>query len=327
MGHLGPDIKLTCMVFSVRGGGNIVRILRCGILFFAIFSAAAAGQSNGPATASPKRTVAGAARTIPAIKCVDHETAAACKSFKQLVDARDKRLLEAVWGEQGHNNKHASYVCFRPQEDAFNVIEFDVPEAKEYTPSQWTLNEEVARYDDDSVPTRTEMGPMMERSKEAAEMGEFLDSSDPQGVSQYTKDQWFQDHSKDFVYAPGLIADLRYQNGLDKGPVLENGEWSMLASNRGAIQHDPPAWFTGAYAWIERFNSQHGNVSAKDDEPEHAHITVDPSSIYIHYKFENPSQDLVGYKMQINRLTGRFVEYFTFPDGNDEASGTCTIFR
>jgi len=108
---------------------------------------------------------------------------------------------------------------------------------------------------------------------------------------------------------------------------MESGEWSVLASNKGGVKNDPPTWFIGSYAWIERFNREHDNISGKDDEPERAHISVDPSSIHIHDKFENPSGEIVDYTIQIHRLTGRFVEYFKHPDGNDEASGTCMIFR
>lgn len=303
-----------------------MRAFSYALVFCAFLSIMAVAQTKNPAAAPPKRPATSAERIIPPIKCVDHDTATACKSFRQLVDARDDRLIRAVWGEQGHNNRHISYVCLRPQADAFNVIEFDIPDPKAYL-QPYTLNEDMAKSADDPHPTSPTMREIAERSKKLMEDSMFEDFSDPPAVSQYTKDQWFQDHSKDFVYALGLIADFRYQDGLDKSPALESGEWSMLASSKGTVQHEPPAWFTGAYSWIEKFNRQHDDVSARDDEPERAHISADPASIYIHYKFENPAQDMVDYTMQINRLTGRFVENFKFPDSNEEASGTCMIFK
>jgi hypothetical protein len=179
----------------------------------------------------------------------------------------------------------------------------------------------MARSANDSI--RESVGP----NKKLWEDSVFQDFSDPPVVSKHTKEQWFDDHSKGFVYALSLVSDTIYQNGLDKGTMMETGEWSMLAGSAGSKQHGPPAWFTGTYAWIERFNREHGNVSAKDDDPEHAHISLDLSSIKVHFNYENPSRDTVDYTMEINRLTGRFVEYFKFPSSSDENSGTCMIFK
>ncbi|MGD0631581.1 MAG: hypothetical protein ABR987_19800, partial [Terracidiphilus sp.] len=102
------------------------------VVFCASLTIIASAQIKGPSTAPSIRPPANAVRTIPAIKCVDHDTATACKSFKQLVDARDERLLSAVWGQPGQNNRHTSYVCLRKQDDAFSVIDFDIPELKEF---------------------------------------------------------------------------------------------------------------------------------------------------------------------------------------------------
>jgi hypothetical protein len=206
------------------------------------------------------------------------------------------------------------------------VIELDLPESKDFKKPE-TLDEDIARFADDSVAGNREVREGLQQLKEMLEKEEFEDFSDPPAVSQYTKDQWFQDHSRDFVYIPGSVFDFRFQNGQDMGSVSDFGEWSMLAASKNGKQQDPPIWFTGGYAWIERFNRQHGDVSARDDDPEHGHISVDPSSIQVHYRFENPSGDTVDYALQIHRLTGRFVESFKFPFGNDEDSGTCMIFR
>ena len=297
-------------------GGNTLRTLCYAVGLCASLSIMAAAQTEGPSAAPPKRPTANAVRTIPAVKCVDQDTAAACKSFKELVEAGDERLLRAIHGDEGHERRHISYVCFRPRSDAFGVIEFYIPNAKTYRPPS-TINEELVRYADDSLPTNRMLRETEERSKKLIEDSIFMDFDDPPAVSRYTKDQWFQDHSKDFVYSLGFVADSLYQDGLNKGVVMDQGEWSMLAGGKGSMQHDSPSWFVGAHAWIERFNLQHGDVSSRDDDHERGHISLDPSSIHIHFTFENPSRSVVDYTLQINRLTGRFVESFRFPDDND----------
>lgn len=316
-----------------------MRTLSHAVLFCAFLSTTAVAQTNNRAAAPPQKP-AGATRNIPAIKCTDHSAAASCKSFNQLVGARDEQLLRDVLGAPGVNKRHISYVCLRPHDDAFNVIDYYIPEPKEYR-LFWDLNEEIAKFDkeiaeyaDDSPhanralrQTAEGLRENAERTRKLEEDEEFSDLSDPPAVSRYTKDQWFQDHGRDFVYTVGFITVSRYQAGLNKGPAIETGEWRMRPSDRGGAQNDPQTWFTGAYAWIEGFNRQHGNVSARDDEPQTAHISLDPSSIYIHYKFENPAGDMVDYTMQMNRLTGRFVEDFKFPYSSDEASGTCVVFK
>lgn len=283
------------------------------------------GQPNGPTAGSPKKPTASATRAVPAIKCVDRNTAAACKSFKELLDARDKGLLAQVLGTPEFR-RYTSYVCLRPNADFFSVVGLAIPEPKAYG-RKLDTDEEIARYADDSVPTNATMREMMERDRKAEENAEFMDFSDPPAVSQYTKDKWYQDHSKEFVYSPGLVLDFTYQDGINVAPVEDWGEWIMLASSKDGKQNDPPTWFLGGYAWIERFNSQHGDQSAKDDDPKHGHISVDLSSIQVHYKYENPSGDMVDYTIQINRLTGRFVESFTDPYGPNRDSGTCMIFK
>jgi hypothetical protein len=302
-----------------------MRTLSVAAVFCVSLSIIAAAQTDGPSAAPPKRPTSSATRTIPAIKCVDHDTAAACKSFKELLDARDKGLLAQVLGTPEYR-RHISYVCLRPNADFFSIVDLAIPEPKAYDPKLNT-DKEIARYADDSVSTNATMREMIERSRKTEEDAEFMDFSDPPAVSQYTKDKWYQDHSKEFVYSPGMVLDFTYQDGINMGPVEDLGEWSMLASNKDGKQNDPPTWFLGGYAWIERFNSQHGDQSAKDDDPKHGHISADLSSIQVHYKYENPSGDMVDYAMQINRLTGRFVESFAYPYGSNRDSGTCMIFK
>ena len=302
-----------------------MRRLSYAVLFCTFLSITATTQTKGPIVGSPKKPAVSTTRTIPAIKCVDHNTAAACKSFKELIDARDKGLLAQVLGTP-YFRRHTSYVCLRPNADFFSVVDLNIPETKAYG-RKIDTDEEIAHYADDSVPTNAAMREMMERSRKADERHAFMDFSDPPAVSQYTKDKWYQDHSKEFVYSPGLVDDFTYQDGINMGSVDDWGEWIMLASSKAGKQSDPPTWFLGGYAWIERFKNQRGDQSAKDDDPKHGHISVDMSSIQIHYKYENPAREMVDYTMQIHRLTGRFVESFTNPYGTDRDSGTCMIFK
>jgi hypothetical protein len=311
--------------FEAELRGNTLRTLSYAVVFSASLSIMAAAQTKDPSAAPQKRPTANAVRTIPTVKCVDHDTAAACKSFKQLVDARDRGLLAQVLGASNFR-RHTAYVCFRPNDDYFSVVDLEIPEPKSYQ-RHLDADQEIARDADDSVPTNAAMRAIMEQSKKAAESSEFMDFSDPPAVSQYTRDKWYQDHGKDFVYSIGEVGDYRYQDGINMGPVDDWGEWTMLASSKDGKQNDPPTWFLGGYAWIERYNSQHGDEAARDDDPEHGHISVDLSSVNVHYKYKSASGEVIDYTMHIHRLTGRFVEDFRSPNVSNQTSGTCMIFK
>ena len=148
------------------------------IVFFACLSFTAVAQTNGAAPTPPKKQASNTTRTIPAIKCVDHDTVTACKSFKELVDARDERILREVLGDPGTANRHVSYVCLRPKSDTFSVIEFDIPELKEYRPFS-TINQDLVRYADDSNPTNRSFRENLQRTKKLIEDSILSDFSDP----------------------------------------------------------------------------------------------------------------------------------------------------
>lgn len=312
--------------FEANLRGNILRTLSYTVVFCASLSIMAAAQTKGLSAAPSKQPTANAVRTIPAVKCVDHDTLAACKSFKELIDVRDKGLLAQVLGTLNEDQRHTAYVCFRPNADTFSIVEFSIPRLKSYHPQLFT-QDDFARYADDTHPTNALMRASMEQQKKMEENSVFMDFSDPPAVSQYTKDKWYQNHSKEFLYSPNIVSDWRYQDGIDMGPVMDMGEWRIFASSKNGKQNDPPSWFLGGYAWIERYNGQHGDELIRDEDPKHGHINVDMSSIQIHYKFENPAGDMVDYTMRIHRLTGRFVESFTGPYGTNSESGTCMIYR
>lgn len=295
----------------------------CLILYFTT----AAAQTKGPVVDPPKKPAKSASRPIPAIKCTDPDTATACKSLKELLDARDERLVSEILGQSSHSGTHFSYVCLRPKTDAFSVIEFDAPGREEYHAFPV---EEIARFADDSVPLNREMRKEIESTKELLEETEFSEISsryDKPAVSSFTKEQWYQDHSKDFVYRSGFVIDEVYQDGLSMRLVSDSGEWTKQAGNKEGMQGDSAAWFLGGFAWIERYNLQHGNVAASDDDPEQGHIRVDPRTVYVHYKFKNTSNAMVDYKLQIHRGTGRFVEAAESQGTTSEITGTCLVFK
>ena len=309
-----------------------MRGLSCAVLFCTLISTAAMAQTNGSATGSPRKPATGGAKAIPTIRCGNPNTATACKSFKQLVDARDQGLLAQILGTPGFR-RHTSFVCLRPNVDFFSIVAVNILGPEAYGPSLIEIDEKFA-HDIDSIPTNASTREIIEQSnrdseelKKSAENQEFMDYSNPPAISKSTKDKWFEDHRKGLLYSPGLVEVYRYQDGINFGPVEDWGEWSMLASSKDGKQKDPPTWFTGGYAWIERFNNQHGNQSEKDDDPKHGHILVDTSSIQVHYKYENGAGDTVDYTMRINRLTGRFVESMSSPGSTNHVSGTCMIFK
>ena len=58
--------------------------------------------------------------TSPSVNCSEARSSKACGSFKQLVDARDKDILDSL-------SSKPTYVCFRPNEDAFLLIHVQPP--------------------------------------------------------------------------------------------------------------------------------------------------------------------------------------------------------
>jgi hypothetical protein len=63
------------------------------------------GEKSQPA-AKPK---------TPSVTCPPTEASKACSSFRQLLDAHDKEILEIL-------SSPTSYVCFRPKDDAFLIF-------------------------------------------------------------------------------------------------------------------------------------------------------------------------------------------------------------
>ncbi|MGA3016014.1 MAG: hypothetical protein ABSF62_02765 [Bryobacteraceae bacterium] len=82
-------------------------------MLLALFSVAQAQQK---ATAKPQPPIKPKASGV---NCSEAQIEKACSSFKQLAEAHDKDILESL--------EPPSYVCFRPNEDAFLIFHVDAP--------------------------------------------------------------------------------------------------------------------------------------------------------------------------------------------------------
>ena len=58
----------------------------------------------------------------------------ACKSFKQLLAARDKDLMDSLTGDKDSELRHFAYVCLRSKEDVFKIVNFSEPLPEDYRP-------------------------------------------------------------------------------------------------------------------------------------------------------------------------------------------------
>ena len=87
------------------------------IALLSLTTVAATAQTKPNTTSAAKKSPPVAARAVPSIKCADPDTVTACKSFKQLVEARDRRILDILMGTQSASTKpssyrrHIAYVC------------------------------------------------------------------------------------------------------------------------------------------------------------------------------------------------------------------------
>ena len=84
------------------------------LVLLLLLSAPQAQQKTAPKPPLPPKSKA------PTINCSDAETTKACTSFKQLIEAEDKDILDGL-------SSPTSYVCFRPNEDAFIIFHVDAP--------------------------------------------------------------------------------------------------------------------------------------------------------------------------------------------------------
>jgi hypothetical protein len=277
------------------------------------FTTTAAASQTKPSTTSPaKRSSPVAARTIPTIKCTDPDTMAACKSFKQLVEARDERILKIVMGRQSKYYGHIAYICLRGETDEFKTVDFDLPNKESYRPYSSYLSDDVLR-----------------RSEE---LSAFFGQSTPyHPVDPAIQDQWFNEYLNQEVYDFGDVDLHQYENGLHEYWEIDHGKWSRTSESQSNPAYDAEATFEGAYVWLERHTGNDKDSPDIGDDPEHAHISIVDGKIHIHYSFESKTGVDIHVQLDIQESTGRFTQTVFVPAlsslGPIEESGTCMIFK
>jgi len=265
-----------------------------------------ANSQGSPVAHSPKKsptTVNNA--PIGPVKCTDPDSAQSCKSFKQLMEAHDKDLIAAVLGSQSVSGRHFAYVCFSPHNDAFRVVSFNEPPPKDYRP--YTPS-------DDSTLTAFAW-------KQEAFAFETVNI---QIINAQNK--WFNDHQDYTLYSFRHVYVDSYEDGLLASSIGDFGKWSRDSYPK--LTQNSSAAFQGAHYWLERFNADNNGTFSQVDDPSHGHISVDETSIYVHYSFTNRADDATDYMLMIRRSTGRFTQTFKPSKGEPlEDHGTCLVFK
>ncbi|MGA2876728.1 MAG: hypothetical protein ABSE82_14485, partial [Nitrososphaerales archaeon] len=263
------------------------------LLFLALLSIVLSTTTNSQtkpsATRSPKKLTSVAAKAIPTIKCIDLESMVACKSFKQLVDARDKGLLDSLTGGKDSRKRHFAYVCLRPKDDAFKIVEFDAPlpeEYRSYSPQDAARSFTVLLQENEAFPYKEGM-PVMQH----------LDA----------QKKWYEDHDDIFQYGFGNIYMESWEQGILANYVSDSGKWRRPLS-QGSKYSDEDVYFESAHQWLAKFNEANANQLSAVDEREYPRITVGDTSIYLRYSFKNKNNDYTDYTLNIQRSTGRFTE-------------------
>jgi hypothetical protein len=286
--------------------------IRHTTIFFIVtllsFGLTATSQTKPNTTNPPPRKLSPAVeKTIPAIKCTDADSMTACKSFKQLLDSRDKRVLTAVMGKHTNKQRHYAYVCPRPKTDVFQIVYFDMPNEREY---------KGASYYSDSGSYRTSL-----------KLSAFLGASTPNHpVDPSIQDEWLDQHLDFEEYVLDDVTIEEYKNGLFEDIAYDFGKWSRPSEDSPA--RGAEATFEGAYVWLARHTGIDKDAPDIGDDPEHAHITIGSSTIYVHYRFQNKNGGNTDYRLNIQESTGRFTETYSISDMDaTEHSGACMIFK
>jgi hypothetical protein len=272
------------------------------LLCFAPTATAAYPQTKPAAFTPPKKAVPVVAKAIPPIKCTDPDSMVACKSFKQLVDAKDKDLLDSIQGTTSKQGRHYAYVCPRAKSDVFKIVFFDEPGMNGYHPH----------------PT------------DGFLLGSFALDGDKihPSASLSTKDKWFNDHADYLEYGFNSVMYESYEDGIVVDFESDFGRWSRTIASKNESQENQDASFEGGYFWLSKYNKEHDNELKNDDYPEHAHIWVGNSGIDMQYAYENRNNGTTDYTLTIQRSTGRFTETFKPSVGESFSySGTCMIFK
>jgi hypothetical protein len=277
------------------------------LLLLVAFGIMAMAQTKPGTTSASSKSATASTRVLPSIKCVDPESAVACKSFKQLVDAKDQGILFQIIGDPEDAGRHFAYVCLRPGVDTFTLVEFTVPEKKRFEHFLSDADKESRRLYADAI----------------------IGADPAHPLSLPAVNQWYEDHRDGELFAPGGVGVASYQDGQLADMDMETGEWRRSAEAVGTTYDIGYAEFVGGHYWVQAYNETHAGVSPEADDLKKMHVHVDGNSIYAHYSYENRSRETVDYTLQIHRSTGRFTETFKLPDDRSDVdvAGTCMIFK
>lgn len=283
---------------------SIVTLLSLGLA-----ASAAMSQTKPNKTGTPKTSPTVAARTVPTIKCTDPDIMAACKSFKQLVDARDKDLLGSLTGDKESKMKHFAYVCLRPKDDAFKIVEFNEPPREDfrpYLPPNGAGSLGASLFEAKAFPYA-----------EGKPVGKVIDA----------QKKWYEDHDDFSVYQVGAVYVESWENGILTDSVSDFGKWQLpLPQSQSRSNED--ASFESAHRWLAVFNEANANQLGAVDDRERPRILVDDTSVNVHYSYKNRNSDYTDYTLNIQRSTGRFTESFEATGTEPfEDSGTCMSFK
>jgi hypothetical protein len=275
-----------------------------------VLSATAVSQTKTSTTNAPiKKSSSRAAKTIPTIKCTDPDSMVACKSFKQLVNARDKDLLDSLVGDKDSRQRHFAYVCLRPKSDVFKIVEFNEPLPGEYSPYSppRTANNDVSWLPEMQAFPHGEGKPVMQ----------LMDA----------QKKWYEDHDDFSAYQFGSVYVESWENGILADYVSDFGKWRR-PSPQGHTHSNEDATFESAHQWLADFNEANANQLSAVDDQKHPRISVGDTAIYVRYSYKNKSNDDTDYTLNIQRSTGRFTESFVATGIEPfEDSGTCMSFK
>jgi hypothetical protein len=282
------------------------------LLSLGITTIAGAPQTKPNTTSPAKKSSPAMAKTLPTIKCTDPDTMAACKSFKQLVEARDRRILDILMGRQSKYYRHIAYICLREHSDDFWTVDFDLSKANSYRPYSYYLSDDAERRSD--------------------EQSAFLGPSTPNHpVAPSIQDQWFDEFVNQQVYDFGSVNIHEYADGLHFDWEKDFGKWSRPSNTQNDPASDDAATFEGAYVWLEWHTGNEKDSLDIGDDPEHAHISIIDGNIHVHYRFETKTGFHIDHELNIQESTGRFTQTFStleLPSLEPvEISGTCMIFK
>jgi hypothetical protein len=273
---------------------NVDRIICLTMLLTSIGLAA----QTKPAASAPPKPIRKESKLL--IDCAAQSGKAACKSFKQLVDAHDEGILQILTGV----SHHIAYVCFDPKIDVFRVVGFDRPSADRY--SSFT----------------SEMPPGWG--------GCAISLNDKHRLSWDAVSLWLKDVDSFSSYACGGLSLAVYQEGILADFETESGRWKNIGKPQAGSAFEQDASFEGARMWVKEWNEKNEQKLPAEDDSTLLHAGVDPTQINVEYAYENQAGGTTNYSSVIQRSTLRFSET-TSPNDNDtisvSKSGTCMVFK